>query len=91
MTIDMNNLGLDDTPTNPTPEDSMTLFVEIAYKEGGFWNTVELNRVRVADILNGNNVLDGMPIFAICIATFEGTDCDLRYVYYFSTKTWEIV
>jgi len=91
MTIDVNNLGLDDTPTETKPEDSMPLFVEIAYKEGGTWNTVQLNRAQVTDIINGNNALDGMPIFAICIATFEGTDCDLRYVYYFSTRTWEIV
>lgn len=103
--IDMNNLGLDnlseqlirgarpapETPTLVIPEDSMLLFVDIAYKEEGTWNTVQLRRAQVTDILNGNNVLDAMPIFAICIATFEGTDCDLRYVYYFSTKTWEIV
>jgi hypothetical protein len=91
MTIDINNLGLDDTSTEPISEDIMPLYVDIAYKEGGWWNTVQLTRKDVKRILNGNNVLDDMPIHAICIATFEGTDCDLRYVYYFSTKTWEIV
>jgi hypothetical protein len=99
--IDMSNLGLDDiipavkseVPDRgpETPEDLMILHVEIAYKEGGNWNTVQLRRADVARILNGDNVLDGLPIFAICPTTFEGTDCDLRYVYYFSTKTWEIV
>jgi hypothetical protein len=78
-------------PRPETPEDTMILYVDIAYCEGGTWNTVQLRRTDVARILNGDNTLDNLPIFAICPATFEGTDCDLRYVYYFSTKTWEIV
>jgi hypothetical protein len=89
----LDTIVLDDLQEQP--EDAVLLSTEIAYTEGGYWHTVQLNR-RTVELVLTHIGKGSFPIFEdreiklICLCTIEGEECNIRYIYDFIIQQWRL-